>query len=181
MDKIPKEVTLLIMDYLDLKSIAACRQISHRLKFLVDTNRRLWIRELRKLKFMKIYYDPYKSLESEDSATSLETPNTTVIEAFPDWKNIFDYYENEAAEGKLDKVREFVCALQWPYNYLVEEEHENDKGIMSPLHLEAYRGPGRHKLIHILVDSPADFNCKDKNDYSLLHTACGAAVLTHSD
>ena len=77
-----------------------------------------------------------------------------MIEAFPDWKNIFDYYEKEAAEGKLDKVREFVCALQCPYNYLLTRKADSQCSdfmytIISPLHVEAYRG--HHKLIHMLL------------------------------
>ena len=149
-----EDVTRVILDYLDLKSIAACRQVSKGLKFIVDTNRSLWIRELRKLRYMNIY--GYKNLLLRD-----------VTEVFHDWEDVFDYFEKEA---DTDKLREFVCALQSPYDYLLNAATREDHEEMSPLHVEAFRG--RHKLIHILLDSPVDFNSKTSEGHNLLHIAC---------
>ena len=131
-------VSLRIFDNLDLKSILSCREINKMWKKAIDENVLLWKRQLQLLKSKGVYYDETK----------------TVIEVFPEWKDVFDYYEIEASVSQL---RQFVVALQSPFCYLINENNWYDE-LMSPLHIEAMRG--HHQMIRLLVDSPMDFNSR---------------------
>ena len=131
-------VSLRIFDNLDLKSILSCREINKIWKKAIDENVLLWKRQLQLLKSKGVYYDETK----------------TVIEVFPEWKDVFDYYEIEASVSQL---RQFVVALQSPFCYLINENNWYDE-LMSPLHIEAMRG--HHQMIRLLVDSPMDFNSR---------------------
>ena len=131
-------VSLRIFDNLDLKSILSCREINKIWKKAIDENVLLWKRQLQHLKSKGVYYDETK----------------TVIEVFPEWKDVFDYYENEASVSQL---RQIVVALQSPFCYLTNATHKWFE-LMSPLHIEALRG--HHQLIRLLEDSPMDFNSR---------------------
>ena len=101
-----EDITFLILDYLDLKSVMKCRQVSKSMKCLVDQSRRVWIRELHNLKERYIYEFSY-SCAGPDVAC--------VTEVFEDWEDVFEYFEKEA---DTEKLREFTCALRSPYKYL---------------------------------------------------------------
>ena len=133
-------VSLRIFDNLDLKSILSCREINKMWKKAIDENVLLWKRQLQLLKSKEIYYDETK----------------TVIEVFPEWKVVFDYYENEASVSQL---RQIVVALQSPFCYLINyfQNYWYDE-LRSPLQIEAERG--HYQLIRLLVDSPMDFNSR---------------------
>ena len=97
----------------------------------------------------KIYDD--KLLKSEEMFVGNKC---TVLEMFPDWKDVFDYFE---FHGDVSKLKDFVLALQEPYHYLRTAKHFWFE-IMSPAHVEAFRG--HHKLIQLLLESPLNFNAK---------------------
>ena len=138
-------VSLRIFDNLDLKSILSCREINKMWKKAIDENVLLWKRQLQLLKSKGVYYDETK----------------TVIEVFPEWNDVFDYYENEASVSQL---RQIVVALQSSFCYLTNATHKWFE-LMSPLHIEALRG--HHQLIRSLLDSPMDFNSTTLLIYSI--------------
>ena len=132
-----EDILLHILPYLDLKTVLNCRQVNQNWSEFIDKNKRFWIRELRALKFEKIYFSPNFSFSR----------SKTICDIFPDWQKVFDYFEKEV---ETDKLREFVCALQAPYDYLrTEKDDKRLSEIFNPMHIEAWKG--RHKLLHLLM------------------------------
>ena len=158
-----EDIVLHILPYLDLKTVLNCRQVlAQEWVDFIDKNRRFWLRELRARKLESIYFEP-------------QTPYRVkkITEVFPDWERVFEYFEKVETE----KLKEFVCALEAPYDYLRREKDDTRlKEIMNPLHIEALHG--RHELINILLESPLDFNCKtilndesEAGEHTILHIA----------
>ena len=84
------DILLHLLPYLDLKTVLNCRQVSQEWSKLIDKNKRFWIRELHALKSEEIYFDPdAKILDVQLS------PNKTICDIFPDWQNVFDYFEKD--------------------------------------------------------------------------------------
>ena len=162
-----EDLLLHLLPYLDFKTVLNCHQVSQKWSELIDKNKRFWIRELQALKFEKIYFSTHFRFNR----------GKTIVDVFPDWQEVFEYFEKSV---ETEKLKDFVCALQAPYEYLRSEtDGKRLSEILNPMHIEAMRG--RHKLIQILVESPMNFNSQtipndDDGDYmgknTILHIAC---------
>ena len=129
-----RDITLLIFDNLDTKSILRCREVNQTWMKKIDEDKILWKRRLQKLKIEKLYVN-------ENGA------KMTIMERFPDWYRVFDFYENQVDTSNL---KNFVIALESPCNYM-RNLNAIDLYPFSPVHLEATRG--RHKLIRFILET----------------------------
>ena len=129
-----QHIASIIFDNLDVKSILRCREVNTTWAKKIDKDKILWKRRLQKLKIEKFY-------PNEDGE------KMTILNRFPEWHRVFEFYENQVDTADL---KNFVVALESPCNYM-RNWNTMDLYPWSPVHLEATRG--RHKLIRLFLDT----------------------------
>ena len=127
-------ITLIIFDNLDVESIFRCREVNTTWAKKIDEDKLLWKRQLEKLKMEKFY--------PNENGQKL-----TILNRFPEWHRVFEFYENQVVTTDL---KNFVVALNSPCNFM-RNLNTVDLYPLSPVHLEATRG--LHKLIRLILNT----------------------------
>ena len=136
-----------IFSYLDPKSLSNCRLVAFSWKECIDDHKFWYCLQLEDLEKKKV---DFKDL--------------TLVQAFPEWEEALLYFKSRVP---LETLKLFTLHLK---DYF---KHGNT--LVSPLH-SAIKSDNL-TFIHLLLQSPLDFNTRDDKGWTPMHYACDNSKL----
>ena len=151
---------ILIEIFRNLKAVDMinCRLISKRFTEFIDNNKHWWILQLE---FMMQQQTIFANECSCNSKNCRPFVKALIEEQCPDWKAINRHFIHMETTERLTKYVNHM----WKYF-----KQKIKLPGSSPLHLAAEYGDC--DSIELLIDTPTDFNIRDKEGRTLLHLAC---------
>ena len=143
-----------IFGNLNATELANCRLVSKTLKDFIDNNKYWWILQLRHMK---------TNTTSFVGITKIGKPGVIkdlIENQFPEWKVANEHFaHNETTE----RLKSYVFYM-WKYF------NDNKKNCGNPLSYAARNG--QVDFVELLIDTPIDFNAKDKKGLTAIDHAC---------
>ena len=131
-----------IFSYLDPKSLSNCRLVAFSWKECIDDHKFWYCLQLEDLEKKKVDFK-----------------NLTLVQAFPEWEEVLAYFKSRVP---LETLKLFILHLRKYF------KHGNT--LVSPLH-SAIKS-GNLTFVHLLLQSPLDFNTRDAEGWTPMHYAC---------